>query len=198
MPNLPLAFAEAGIGAILLVAGVSGTALGDVIRGNVTIHPLLSGDGTATANIPVTTSPSVGGGSTYTGPLAPILATIRSMESGGDYTAYNAGGGASGAYQYIQSTWTKYANAAGYGQYANSPASAAPPNVQDAVAVFNVQDILNQYHSVADVPLAWYYPAAIGNSVLLNTVPDPGAGNTQTPAQYQSAWLQKFKSLGGA
>lgn len=195
MANLPLAFAEAGIGAILLVSGVTGTALGDTIRGHVTMHPLTDASGSAGASGGTVAAETT---STYTGPLAPILATIRHMESGGNYTAYNAGGGASGAYQYIQSTWSKYANAAGYGQYANGPASAAPPSVQDAVAAFNVQDILNQYGSVADVPLAWYYPAAIGNSALLNTVPNPSAGNTQTPAEYQSAWLNEFHSLAGS
>lgn len=127
-----------------------------------------------------------------------ILATIRHMESGGNYTAYNAGGGASGAYQYIQSTWTTEANQAGYGQYAGAPASAAPPNVQDAVAAFNVRQILKQYHSVGAVPLVWYYPAAIGNPSLMDSVPFASAGNTLTPAEYQTNWLSYYNSIGGS
>lgn len=125
---------------------------------------------------------------------ASILATIRQMESG-NYSQPPNAGGASGAYQYIDSTWATQATAAGYGQYASQPAYLAPPSVQDAVAANNVQQILNQYHSVSAVPLAWYYPAAIGNPALLNTVPDPQAGNTETPAQYAAAWLNVFDSL---
>lgn len=44
MANLPLAFAEAGVGAMLLVAGISGSTFGEVIRGTVSMHPLVEGD----------------------------------------------------------------------------------------------------------------------------------------------------------
>ena len=39
------------------------------------------------------------------GRLGVILDTIRTLESGGDYTARASGASAAGAYQYITSTW---------------------------------------------------------------------------------------------
>src|SRR5690606_31432053 len=48
------------------------------------------------------------------------------------------------------------------------------------------------------IPLAWYYPRAIGNDVLMDTVPMPEAGNTLTPREYQALWMQKFYELLGA
>src|SRR4051794_6800713 len=47
------------------------------------------------------------------GDVDPILATIRALESGGDYTARAAGSSASGAYQFLDSTWADYG---GYAQ----------------------------------------------------------------------------------
>ncbi len=90
--------------------------------------------------------------------LADILATIRQRESGGDYTVARYGSqGAAGAYQYILSTWQAWARRAGFPQYANGPASAAPKVVQDAVAAANVQDILaGSGNRVSAVPMAWY------------------------------------------
>ena len=55
-----------------------------------------------------------------------MLDTIRTIESGGDYTAPKNQGGASGAYQYVDSTWNDYE---GY-----ESAYLAPPEVQDARA----------------------------------------------------------------
>lgn len=132
---------------------------------------------------------------TTTPQISAILATIKQLESG-DYAHPPNAGGASGAYQYIQSTWTAQANAAGYGSYANEPAYLAPPAVQDAVAAHNVQDILaGTGGNVADVPLAWYYPASIANPGLLDIVPYPGAGNVLTPRQYQTRWLATYNSI---
>ena len=61
--------------------------------------------------------------------LGAILATIRTLESGGDYTAASRTSSASGAYQFVDSTWS------GYGGYPR--AKDAPPAVQDAAAAIS-------------------------------------------------------------
>lgn len=117
--------------------------------------------------------------------LDAFLAAIRQHESGGNYSAYNPGGGASGAYQFIQPTWSSWANQAGYPQYAGQPAADAPPSVQDAVAAAMASSYYQAYggnwQSTAE---AWYYPAWAGNPAYQNSVPDPSAGNTLTVGQY--------------
>lgn len=119
--------------------------------------------------------------------LDAILATIRSLESGGDYTAQARGSTASGAYQFIDSTW------AGYDGYPR--AWQAPPHVQDAKAAEHVTDILERHHGdVAAVPVVWYLghlPAP--DSSRWDTVPFPAAGNVLTPRQYQTRWLTEYE-----
>jgi cell wall-associated NlpC family hydrolase len=117
---------------------------------------------------------------TTSGDLKSFLNAIKQHESGGNYTAYNAKGGASGAYQFIQSTWSNAAKEAGYQQYAGGPASAAPAAVQDAVAGHMAQSYFNHYGSWSDAAQAWYDPALVGK----NVVPAPGAGNTESVTAY--------------
>ena len=83
------------------------------------------------------------------GDLGPVLATIRTRESGGDYTARSSGSTASGAYQFIDTTW------AGYDGYPR--AWLAPPDVQDRRAAESVQRILDTHDGdVGAVPVIWY------------------------------------------
>ncbi len=148
--------------------------------------PLLAGSGAA---------PAVRVG--MCGELAVILDTIRTLESGGDYQAQAAGSTASGAYQFIDSTWASLAAQAGHLGYPR--AWQAPPAVQDAVAAEYVQSILDSHGGdIAYVPLTWYYPAAIGNAALMDIVPYPDAGNVLTPRQYQQRWLDLYGSKHGA
>lgn len=141
-----------------------------------------------------TTSPSINTGNFNT-QLAAFLAAERSVESGNNYTAYNPGGGASGAYQYIQSTWSNEAIAAGYSEYANAPAASAPPSVQDAVAAYNATQNYKKYQNWADVAESWYYPTWAGNPAYQNSVPDPSAGNTLSVGQYGSMVTSKMNSI---
>lgn len=120
------------------------------------------------------------------GEHAAVLATIRSLESGGDYAARAPGSTASGAYQFIDSTW------AGYGGFPQ--AWQAPPEVQDAKASESVTAILNAHDGdVAAVPVVWYlgYLPAPSSSAW-DTVPAAHAGNRLTPRQYQQRWLEEF------
>ena len=54
------------------------------------------------------------------------FACIRNAESGGNYTAVNAGSGAGGAYQFMPSTWQALGG--------SGLPEDAPPAVQDAMA----------------------------------------------------------------
>ncbi len=111
--------------------------------------------------------------------LGPILATIRQMESGGDYTAQAKGSTASGAYQFIDSTW------GGYGGYRR--ALDAPPPVQDAKAVEMVTAILARNGGdVSAIPVTWYI-GHVPRGDEYDRVPRPDAGNRLTPREYQAA-----------
>ena len=118
------------------------------------------------------------------GDLGPILATIRTRESGGDYTARSTGSTASGAYQFIDATW------AGYDGYPR--AWLAPPEVQDRRAAESVQRILDTHDGdLGAVPVIWYLghlPAH--GSAEWDTV--PGTANRLTPRQYQAEWLAEY------
>ena len=124
--------------------------------------------------------------------LPAVLATIRTIESGGDYTVRNSGSTASGAYQFLDSTWN------GYGGYPR--AWLAPPAVQDAKAAENVTGILDGHgNDVSTVPPVWYigYVPAAG-SPDWDTVPYPSAGNVLSPREYQTRWLTEYGRQTGA
>ncbi len=158
-----------------LIAAIVTSAIGGLLA-----LPLLAGG---------TTGRAIAG----CGELTRALDTIRTLESGGDYTAKAAHASASGAYQIIDSTWAAWSAAAGIGtDYQH--AAEAPPAVQDAVAGRQVQRILDQYHDISYVPVAWYYPAAITNPTLIDIVPMPDAGNTLTPREYQTRWMSIYES----
>ena len=86
---------------------------------------------------------------TVSGPVAVVLETIRTLESGGNYQAKAAGSTASGAYQFLDSTWNNYG---GYQRAADAPAA-----VQDAKAAEHVTGILDAHdQDVTTVPVTWY------------------------------------------
>ena len=117
---------------------------------------------------------------------AAILATIRTLESGGRYSAVapveNPDDAASGAYQFVRGTW------AGYGGYRR--AVDAPPAVQDAKATEHAQHWLN-VGGVEAVPVGWYL-GHIPQGAEWDTVPAAWAGNSATPRQYQRAWMATY------
>jgi hypothetical protein len=69
-------------------------------------------------------------------PPGGFLACVRRHESGGNYQAKNPTSTASGAYQFLDSTWLTMSARAGHSGWGS--ARYAPPWVQDAVAVFTV------------------------------------------------------------
>jgi hypothetical protein len=117
--------------------------------------------------------------------LPTILATIRQTESGGNYTAQAKGATASGAYQYLDSTW------AGYGGFTR--AKDAPPEVQDARAAEDVRRILAANNgSAAAVFASWYWPISLRDPSQLDIVPMPGAGNKHTVRSYVELQLGRL------
>jgi len=126
----------------------------------------------------------------YPSAMANILATIRYLESRGDYIAPPNKGRASGAYQFITSTWNDY------GGYPD--AYLAPPAVQDERAAADVAKFLAQWdNDVSMVPVMWYYPRASREVELMDIVPVPSAGNVLTVREYQQRWLGVWAFLSG-
>lgn len=145
------------------------------------------------ATLPAFLSPTIGSpkpmcGATIGGPTEVIAATIRQLESGNNYAAQAPGSSASGAYQFLDSSWN------GYGGYQR--AYLAPPEVQDAKAAEYIAAVLAANNDdVTAVPVAWY----IGHvpppgSPEWDVVPAPGAGNRLTPRQYQAKWMDVYRA----
>lgn len=127
-----------------------------------------------------------------------VLATIRQLESGGNYSVVTSGGSdACGAYQYVTSTWQVMLQRtinAGYlpqNTIRYSRACQAPKNVQDAVARYDVVSFLGSVGDKVDlVPLHWYYPAAIQSWPAMSGYVPPG--NSISLGEYQKKWLQTY------
>lgn len=120
--------------------------------------------------------------------LATILATIRTVESGDNYTISTSGGGtASGAYKFVDGTWDSY------GGYVR--AKDAPPEMQDQKAAEMVRSILSDHDGdVTTVPVVWYlgHLPATGDATW-DTVPAPEYGNSLTPREYQTKWMVEYR-----
>ena len=116
------------------------------------------------------------------------------MESG-DYTnAPHGSAGASGAYQFITSTWKSSTSDYGVGtQYAN--ACDAPPGVQNQVAADVVASILRKNgNSVEIVPLVWYTGNAQGTISAAALAENHGL----QPSTYQANWMSYYNNLPAA
>lgn len=116
------------------------------------------------------------------------LATIRQRESGGNYTAKNGNSTASGAYQFINSTW----RGLGGDQYAPT-AREATPEQQDAIARAYVERILDTNGGRIDaIPRSWY----VGNPNAADGYQPPGAGNEGfTVGRYVNGWMGTFNQV---
>ena len=67
-------------------------------------------------------------------PPGGFLACVRRHESGGNYRAENPVSTASGAYQWLDSSWRSVSRMAGYSGWGH--AADAPPHIQDAVSIW--------------------------------------------------------------
>ena len=110
--------------------------------------------------------------------LGAILATIRAMETGGDYTATITTSTASGAYGFLDSSW------AGYGGYRR--AKDAPPAVQDAKAAELATYVLQRNGGdVSTIPVSWYI-GHVPVGAEWDTVPPYPAATTSRRASTRS------------
>lgn len=138
-----------------------------------------------------TNTPSPGSPTMYGGDMDRILGTIRAKESGGgnpagDYTAKNPNSSASGAYQFIDSTWQSLTKKYGIGQEYKS-ARDAPAHIQDEIAKRHVEEILKQSGGdVSKVPTAWHTGNIQGKS---------NAVSASEVAAYDRDWMNKYNSL---
>lgn len=71
-------------------------------------------------------------------PPGGFLACVRRHESGGNYRAENPVSTASGAYQWLDSSWRSVSRMAGYSGWGH--AADAPPHIQDAVSIWAVNN----------------------------------------------------------
>jgi hypothetical protein len=123
-----------------------------------------------------------------------ILSTIRQRESSGNYGAQAPGSSASGAYQFIDSTWQSMTKKFGMGEEYSS-AKLAPKDIQDAIAKAYVKDILKRAGGdVSKVPLEWY----TGNLQGKMTPEQLRKNNGLTSEMYQSNWMKEFQNQPGA
>jgi hypothetical protein len=112
------------------------------------------------------------------------------LESGNRYDIPPNRGLASGAYQYIASTWNNY------GGFPH--AYLAPTSIQDERALADVEAILATWKGdVSMVPVIWYYPRAAREPALMDEVPLPQYGNRLTVREYQRRWLDVLGYITG-
>jgi hypothetical protein len=139
------------------------------------------------------TSESGGTLAPVSGSVAQVLATIRQRESGGNYAAQAKGGSASGAYQFIDSTWQSLTKKFGMGtQY--SSAKLAPKEIQDQIAAKYVKEILDKNGGdISKVPLVWY----TGNAQGQMSPRALAANNGLRPETYQAKWMNDFNKASG-
>lgn len=124
----------------------------------------------------------VGDGSGSASDIDAFLYAQRMVESNNNYKARSPYSSASGAYQYITSTW------ANYGGY--STAAAAPPHVQDARAK---KDAMTQYNKFKDwekVAAYHFYPAWANDKSKWNQAPGRGNPSVRT---YVNKIMKYFK-----
>jgi len=126
-----------------------------------------------------------------------ILATIRTLESGGNYQSQAANATASGAYQFIDATWAHYAALAGVDTAGYPHAKDAPPDLQDQTAAILINEILDTHDGrVSAVPAVWYLghePAPA--SPEWDLIP---AGNAITPRNYVTKWMNTYSTIANA
>jgi hypothetical protein len=125
------------------------------------------------------------------GDVDKFLQGVKGVESsGGNYNAKNPLSSASGAYQFIDSTWSKLTKKYGVGQEFSS-AKAAPKEIQDTIAKKYASELLQQYGGdMSKAANVWY----TGNPQGQMTAQGLATNRGFTSEQYQDRFN---RSLGG-
>ena len=145
----------------------------------------------STSTSPLRMSPSSTSGG---GDVDRVLSTIKGVESGGNYNAKNPNSSASGAYQFIDSTWQAATRKYGIGQEYKT-ARSAPPEIQDMVARKSVEDLLNQYNGDVDkVVNVWYTGNPAGNMTAAGLAANRGL----TAEGYRARFEKQYNNSGGS
>ena len=128
-----------------------------------------------------------------TGKTADVLSTIRTRESGGNYEAQAKGSSASGAYQFIDSTWQGLTKKYGMGQEFKS-AKLAPKEIQDQIAQKYVEEIMAANGGdVRAVANTWY----TGNAQGKMSAQALAANNGLTSQKYTEKFMGTFEKTAG-
>ena len=126
------------------------------------------------------------------GDVNKAAATIRERESGGNYQAQAKGSSASGAYQFLDTTWQTLTKKYGTGEQYNK-AKLAPKDIQDAIAKKYIAEILKESSGdISKVPLKWY----TGNIQGKISKEAMAVNNGLTPEAYQKKWMESYKKQG--
>jgi hypothetical protein len=130
----------------------------------------------------------------YSADLPRVLATIRAVETGGNYTTTITTSSASGAYAFIDSSWRHIATFAGVDTSAYPRAKDAPPELQDQTAAIYASQLLDANGGrVSSIPINWYLghePAP--DSPEWDRFP---AGNAITPRDYVAKWMSVYAGI---
>ena len=121
----------------------------------------------------------------------PTLEKIKQCESGGDYAAENPYSTASGAYQFIDSTFQSLSASQGY-----KHASSAPASVQDAAAIelYNEQGTSPWAASAS----CWQASGASGPASETNTGGTSGGGTGSSSGGSSSGGSSSGGAAGGS
>ncbi len=131
--------------------------------------------------------------STGSGSVGEVLSAIKGVESSGNYNAKNPNSSASGAYQFIDSTWRNSTKKYGIGEEFKT-ARDAPPHIQDEVAKRSVEDLLNKYNGDVDKVLnVWYTGNPNGNMTAVQLAANKG----QTAEGYRNKFKNTSNNTGG-
>jgi hypothetical protein len=130
----------------------------------------------------------MGGGMQGGGETDKILATIKQMESGNNYQAQNPTSSASGAYQFIDSTWQSLTKKAGIGTEYKS-AKEAPAAIQDQIAQMYLQEIMGKAGGdLSKIPTAWFTGNVQGKS---------SAVSQEQVQKYVQKWMGIYSGMPG-